>query len=88
MGYFIGKPGQLITHKEIAEHLYPDTEIGSKPSKLCRPLISRLRKRLAVLPDGNKWIETVRGKGYVFNIEISFTHQREKTNETINSKAD
>ena len=66
MGYFISNPGKLITHKEIVELLYSDEESLDEPAKICRPLISRLRKRLSTFPKGKNWIETVRGEGYVF----------------------
>lgn len=66
MGYFINNPEKLITHKEIYNLLYPETETHIEPAEVCRPLISRLRKRLSSFPEGENWIETVRGEGYVF----------------------
>jgi len=38
--------------------------------EILRPLISRLRKKLAVFPGGKKWIISVRGTGYVFDPEL------------------
>lgn len=33
-----------------------------------RAMIHRLRSRLSDIPDGDQWIESVRGRGYLFNV--------------------
>lgn len=63
MGIFINNPGKLLTHQEIADHVVGD--YANPPAEVCRPIISRLRKALSTFPGGEKWIETIRGKGYV-----------------------
>ena len=32
--------------------------------------VQKLRRKLSVLPDGERWIETVRGRGYRFAVEV------------------
>lgn len=76
MGHFLSNPGILIRHETIVKLLYADNKIDSNPAKLCRPLISRLRKRLSQLPDGEIRIDTVRGEGYVFNEEFLSQSER------------
>ncbi len=37
--------------------------------EVLRPMVSRLRRKLAVFPGGENWIVNVRGTGYVFEGE-------------------
>ena len=64
MDIFINNPGMLLSHQEIVTHVVGES--NSPPAEVCRPIISRLRSDLSVFPEGKSWIETIRGKGYVF----------------------
>jgi len=64
MDIFLDNPGKLLSHQEIVDHVVDET--NSPPAEVCRPIISRLRSHLSAIPSGEKWVETVRGRGYVF----------------------
>jgi DNA-binding response OmpR family regulator len=56
----------VFTHRELVLLVQGyDTSDWEAPEVL-RPLVSRLRRKLSVFPDGGKWITNVRGTGYVF----------------------
>lgn len=56
----------VYTHRELVYLVQGyDTSDWEAPEVL-RPLISRLRRKLAIFPQGDKWITNVRGTGYVF----------------------
>jgi DNA-binding response OmpR family regulator len=71
--------GRVLTHRYLVLTVqgYETTE-WEAPAVL-RPLISRLRRKLAGLPNGEKWITNVRGTGYVFEapLETGETGNRE-----------
>lgn len=67
---FIENWGRVISHSEIA-FLVQGYEVSDLEAPgILRPLISRLRKKLAIFPGGKGWIRSVRGTGYVFDAEI------------------
>lgn len=64
---FIENWGRVMPHSEIA-FLVQGYEVNEwEAPEILRPLISRLRKKLAVFPRGKGWIRSVRGTGYVFD---------------------
>jgi DNA-binding response OmpR family regulator len=67
---FLESPRQVFTHREIVLLVqgYDIKDWGA--AEILRPVISRLRKKLILFPDGEKWIVSVRGTGYVFDIEL------------------
>ena len=70
MGVFLENQSRVLTHKELV-FLIKDEEVPAKEaSKTTRPIICRLRKKLAVLPDMEGWVQNVRGKGYVFKAKV------------------
>jgi len=63
-------PGHVFTHQELVSLVQGyDTSDWEAP-EILRPLISRLRRKLASFPDGGHWISSVRGTGYVFDWEV------------------
>jgi DNA-binding response OmpR family regulator len=58
--------GQVLSRKELIFLAYDQDVIEPEAVEILRPMISRLRKRLAVFEGGEKWIKTIRGTGYVF----------------------
>ena len=67
---FIENWGRVMSHSEIA-FLVQGYEVSDWESpEILRPLISRLRKKLAIFPEGKRWIRSVRGTGYVFDAEM------------------
>ena len=66
---FIENWGRVMSHCEIA-FLVQGYEVNEwEAPEVLRPLISRLRKKLAIFPGGKGWIRSVRGTGYVFDAE-------------------
>jgi two-component system OmpR family response regulator len=64
---FLNNPRQILSFQDII--LMKDSvdlPVKEAQSKL-RPMIQRLRARLADVPGSEEWIESVRGVGYVFN---------------------
>jgi len=67
---FIENWGRVLSHNEIA-FLVQGYEVSEwEAPEVLRPLISRLRKKLAIFPGGKGWIRSVRGTGYVFDAEM------------------
>ena len=67
---FIKNWGRVMSHSEIA-FLVQGYEVSEwEAPEVLRPLISRLRKKLAIFPGGKGWIRSVRGTGYVFDAEM------------------
>lgn len=61
-------PGRVLSKRELADHLYPHDE--DRESNVVEVLVGRLRRKLD--PDGSLVpIETLRGRGYRFNLERS-----------------
>jgi DNA-binding response OmpR family regulator len=57
---------RVFSHRELVLLVqgYETTEYEAP--EVLRPLISRLRRKLSVFPNGSQWIANVRGTGYVF----------------------
>jgi DNA-binding response OmpR family regulator len=58
--------GRVLTHQELLFAAYGQEVDEREAPEVLRPLMSRLRKRLAVFEGAEKWIKTIRGTGYVF----------------------
>jgi two-component system response regulator PhoP len=65
--YFMHNPGKVISKTELTEHIYDqDFDLDSNVIEV---FVLRLRKKLD--PDGDlKPIETLRGRGYRFNLAV------------------
>ena len=66
---FLDHPGHVFNHRELVMLVQGyDTKDWEAPEVL-RPLISRLRRKLSRLPEGDQWITSIRGTGYVFELK-------------------
>jgi DNA-binding response OmpR family regulator len=64
----IENQGRVMTHRELV-FLVQGYEITDwEAPEVLRPLVSRLRRKLATFPSGDAWIANVRGTGYVFEV--------------------
>lgn len=64
--YLMRRHNKVIAKPELADYLYPHDE--DRDSNVIEVIVGRLRKKLD--PDGSlKPIETIRGRGYCFNLE-------------------
>ena len=69
LGVLLADPGRVFGHRELVRLVQGyDTKDWEAPEVL-RPLVSRLRRKLGKLPGGIEWIRSVRGTGYVLEIE-------------------
>lgn len=61
--------GRVLTHKELV-YLVQGYDVAEwEAPEVLRPLVSRLRRKLAHFPNGDKWVVNVRGTGYLFEYE-------------------
>jgi len=56
---------RVFTHRELVLLVQGYETSDWEAPEVLRPLISRLRRKLSVFPQGDKWITNVRGTGYV-----------------------
>jgi DNA-binding response OmpR family regulator len=57
---------RVFTHRELVLLVQGYETTDWEAPEVLRPLISRLRRKLSIIPEGDKWITNVRGTGYVF----------------------
>jgi DNA-binding response OmpR family regulator len=58
--------GRVMTHRELVFLVQGYETSDWEAPEVLRPLVSRLRRKLMVFPNGKNWIMNVRGTGYVF----------------------
>lgn len=59
--------GRVLSHKELVLLVQGYKTTDWEAPEILRPLVSRLRRKLAEFPGGRDWITNVRGTGYVFD---------------------
>ncbi|MDX1436725.1 MAG: response regulator transcription factor [Anaerolineales bacterium] len=67
MKVLIENQGRVLTHRELVSLVQGYQTTDWEAPEILRPLVSRLRRKLANFPDGETWIVNVRGTGYVFD---------------------
>lgn len=67
LSVFLENRGRVMSHKEIVFLVQGYETTEWEAPEVLRPMISRLRKKLATFPDVEEWVENVRGTGYVFD---------------------
>jgi len=60
---------KVFTHRELVSMVQGYETSNWEAPEVLRPMVSRLRRKLAVFPGGENWIVNVRGTGYVFEGE-------------------
>lgn len=58
--------GRVMSHRELVFLVQGYETSDWEAPEVLRPLVSRLRRKLALFPQGKNWIGNVRGTGYVF----------------------
>lgn len=58
--------GRVLSHRELVLLVQGYDATDWEAPEVLRPLISRLRRKVKVFPNGENWILNVRGTGYVF----------------------
>lgn len=59
--------GRVLSHRELVMLVQGYQTTDWEAPEIMRPLVSRLRRKLATFADGDEWIINVRGTGYVFD---------------------
>ena len=68
MRIFLQNPRQVFSHRELVLQVQGYNTTDWEAPEVLRPLVSRLRRKLAALPGGQSWIASIRGTGYVFEV--------------------
>ncbi len=58
--------GRVLSHRELVFMVYGYETTDWEAPVVLRPLVSRLRRKLAVFSGGKEWIKNIRGTGYLF----------------------
>jgi DNA-binding response OmpR family regulator len=67
MRVLIENQGRVLSHRELVSLVQGYQTTDWEAPEILRPLVSRLRRKLANFSGGDKWIVNVRGTGYVFD---------------------
>ncbi|RLD09907.1 MAG: hypothetical protein DRI56_03515 [Chloroflexota bacterium] len=67
LSVFLENRGRVMTHNEIVFLVQGFETTEWEAPEVLRPMISRLRKKLAIFPGMEDWVSNVRGTGYVFD---------------------
>lgn len=67
MRVLIENQGRVLTHRELVSMVQGYQTTDWEAPEILRPLVSRLRRKLANFTGGENWISNVRGTGYVFD---------------------
>ncbi len=59
--------GRVLSHRELVMLVQGYQTTDWEAPEIMRPLVSRLRRKLATFNEGDEWIINVRGTGYVFD---------------------
>jgi DNA-binding response OmpR family regulator len=59
--------GRVLSHRELVFQVQGYETTDWEAPEVLRPLISRLRRKLAIFDSGESWISNVRGTGYLFD---------------------
>jgi DNA-binding response OmpR family regulator len=60
--------GEMISHAELVFHCQGYRINNEEAAKILRPVVSRLRQKMSVLPGWTEWIMNIRGAGYVLEL--------------------
>lgn len=67
MQAFLQHPQRVLSHRELVAQAQGYDIKDWEAAEVLRPLVSRLRRKLAQVPGGAGWIISIRGTGYVFD---------------------
>ncbi len=67
LSIFLENRGRVMNHQEIVFLVQGFEILEWEAPEVLRPMISRLRKKLALFPGVEEWVSNVRGTGYLFD---------------------
>jgi len=71
LGVLLENNSLVVRHQELVQKAYGYRVGGEEAAKILRPILSRLNSKLEKFPDGASWIRSVRGSGYLLELEGS-----------------
>jgi DNA-binding response OmpR family regulator len=69
MGILFDRYARVVTHTELVVLTQGYQVDREEAAKILRPVMSRLRHKLTVIPGAEDWIRNVRGSGYIAEID-------------------
>lgn len=69
LGILIANQSVVMHHQTLVYLIHGYRVERREAAKILRPMLSRLNKKLEGIPDGEQWIKTIRGSGYVLEID-------------------
>jgi DNA-binding response OmpR family regulator len=73
---FVENIGKVFTHRELVLLVQGYSTTQQEAPEILRPLVSRLRQKLAEIPSLMERVVSVRGTGYVFEDERNLSEER------------
>lgn len=70
MEILLDEVGHVVSHSDLVWRIQGYRVSAMDAAKILRPVMSRLRNKLADIPGAEDWIQNVRGSGYVFEKTI------------------
>ena len=67
LSVFLENRERVLSHVELVALLQGVTVEVDEAPEILRPMVSRLRKKLAEFPGTEKWVKNIRGTGYLFD---------------------
>ena len=67
LSLFIDNQSRVLTHQDLVFMVQGIEVDKSEAPEVLRPMVSRLRKKMALFPGVEDWISNVRGTGYLFD---------------------
>lgn len=62
--------GEVLSHQALVDAVHGYQVEAWEAPEILRPIVSRLRRKLAELPNGRQWVVNVRGVGYMLDWEV------------------
>lgn len=84
MRVFIENRSRVLSHRELVMLVQGYETTDWEAPEVLRPLVSRLRRKLSIFPNGGQWISNVRGTGYVFELKDADIEGQPQANPEIN----
>ena len=66
LSVFVENRERVLSHVELVALLQGEKVGEEQAPEILRPMVSRLRKKLAHFPGTEKWVKNIRGTGYLF----------------------
>ena len=70
MQVFLEHPKHVFSHRELVAQVQGYDIKDWEAAEVLRPLVSRLRRKLSKIPGGEAWVVSIRGTGYVFDLNV------------------